>query len=287
MSMDYILDKIGTTALTDSPFRHLYVGDLLNPEDFEAVTRSPVVNLSRCESDEELCERLLQNGWQVKFHPGCIGDLQEYLRWHSGATRDVRNQSTCESYGITFHLQVIPEGRLRDIAAFFASEAFLSALATKFGIDFAATTPEAALHKYLDGYEISPHPDWRNKALTVMINVNPSPNSENLEFHTHYLAFKEQWRFIQDYWRDHPDADRCWLPWDWCDTVFRQTANNSMVAFAPANDTLHAVKARYDHLSTQRTQFYANLNFANQPKPARAPTWRDFQEHAVSGRAIP
>ena len=42
-----------------------------------------------------------------------------------------------------------------------------------------------------------------------MVNVNPSPVSEQLEFHTHYLAFKPQWRFIEDYWRDNPPVDRC------------------------------------------------------------------------------
>jgi len=284
--MDYVLEKIAAAKLVESPFRHLYLGDLLTREDFEAVTRSPMVDFARCESDEDLCRRLEQFGWHVKQHPGCIQDLQEYLRWHSGTSKKNRNQATCEGYGVAFRWQPVSSGRLGEIAAFFSSDAFLRALAEKFGIDFATTSKEAGLHKYLDGYEISPHPDWRRKALTVMVNVNPSSKSEELDFHTHYLRFKPQWRFIQDYWRDHPDADRCWVPWDWCDTVYQQTANNSMVAFAPGSNTLHAVKARYDHLATQRTQFYANLNLPPNTVVTRKPSWQDFHDHAILGMAL-
>ena len=284
--MKSILRKIAAAELRDQPFRHLYIADLLDPEDFQAVVRSPLVAVEPCESDAELCDRLAQLGWQIKIHPGCSDNLEEYLRWHGGSSTSVRNQDTCEGFGVAFRLQRFPEGRLREIAEFFGSDVFLSALAQKFCLDYSTLSKEFGLHKYLDGYEISPHPDWRRKALTMMLNVNPSPISEQLDFHTHYLSLKPHWRFIQELWATRPEIDRCWVPWDWCDTVYRQTANNSLVAFAPGHDTFHAVRARYDHLATQRTQFYANLNVKLlQPEP-RMPSWRDFLPRQVEPQVV-
>ena len=49
------------------------------------------------------------------------------------------------------------------------------------------------------------------------------------------------------------------MPWDWCEVQKTQTENNSIVIFSPSNDTLHAVKADYNHLTYQRTQLYGNL----------------------------
>lgn len=54
-----------------------------------------------------------------------------------------------------------------------------------------------------------------------------------------------------------------------------------MVAFAPGSDTLHTVRARYDHLVTQRTQFYANLNFLADTNVTRMSSWKEFHDHAI------
>jgi len=97
------------------------------------------------------------------------------------------------------------------------------------------------------------------KALTWMLNINPGADAEQADYHTHYLRFKDQWRFIGEFWKTNLQFDRDWLPWDWCETVKRQRTNNSIVLFSPSNDTIHAVKANYDHLRTQPTQFYGNL----------------------------
>ena len=48
--------------------------------------------------------------------------------------------------------------------------------------------------------------------------------------------------------------DRCWVPWHWCETIKKQTDNNSVVIFAPDDDTIHAVNTDYQHLDYQRTQ---------------------------------
>lgn len=40
--------------------------------------------------------------------------------------------------------------------------------------------------------------------------------------------------------------------------------NNSIIMFAPSNDTLHSVRLDYNHLPLQRTQIYGNLMFAHE-----------------------
>ena len=54
--------------------------------------------------------------------------------------------------------------------------------------------------------------------------------------------------------------------------------NNSITIFAPDNDTIHSVKAQYEHLKYQRTQFYGNLWFNEKPLPFK-PCWEDFVIH--------
>lgn len=80
-----------------------------------------------------------------------------------------------------------------------------------------------------------------------------------------YLTFKQEKWFVQEFWRHNKDYDRCWLPWEWCNTVKQQRRNNSIVIFSPSYDTLHAIKLNYDHLQTQRTQFYGNLWYKETP----------------------
>ncbi|MEU0466608.1 hypothetical protein ABZ215_21610 [Amycolatopsis sp. NPDC006131] len=118
---------------------------------------------------------------------------------------------------------------------------------------------DAGVQKCLRGYDISPQPDIRSKALTYMLNLNPSVESEQMNHHTHYMKLRDQWWFIGEFWRYNQDVERCWLLWGWCETVKQQTHNNSIVIFKPADDTFHAVKADYDHLLSRRTQAYGNL----------------------------
>ena len=155
---------------------------------------------------------------------------------------------------------------------------FHNVLKEKFGKD-RPTSVETAVQKYMDGYEISPHPDIRKKCLTYMVNINPHPQSEKLNIHTHYLKFKPKYEPIYDYWTNNQHKDRCWVPWNWCDTVYQQTKNNSIVIFAPSDNTVHAVKADYDHLESQRTQIYGNLWYSDANK-LQVETWKNLVELA-------
>ena len=72
-------------------------------------------------------------------------------------------------------------------------------------------------------------------------------------------SLKDEYKYVESFWRGNVHYERCWVPWDWCEIEFTQSANNSLVMFSPNDSTIHAVKADYNHLSSQRTQLYGNL----------------------------
>jgi hypothetical protein len=116
-----------------------------------------------------------------------------------------------------------------------------------------------------------------------MVNINPDTHSEFSAHHTHYLRFDEKHQYVQSFWEGNPDMDRCWVPWSWCKSEKVQSENNSIVIFAPANDTLHGVKANYNHLTNQRTQLYGNFWYHNVELESK-PVWEDLQIHAATKR---
>jgi hypothetical protein len=276
MSFGYLIEKIANAPFEARPFEHLHLRQFFSPEHFRQIVDAPEVSLQSCASDAELIDRLVAAGYEPIPFPGTTNSIGEYLDWHATRSAVNTNQVTCEGIGMVFRLKRPCTEVLRDVNDFFASADFLRTLTDKFGLDPHAVHGDMGLQKYLDGYEISPHPDVRRKALTWMINVNPAADSERLDYHTHYLEFVPERRYVMEYWRYNPGSDRCWVPWGWCRTVKRQTENNSVVIFAPADDTMHAVVARYDHLRTQRTQLYGNLWY-NAEGPEFKPFFQDFE----------
>jgi hypothetical protein len=152
-----------------------------------------------------------------------------------------------------------------EIVRFLNSSLFLDILKQKFNV-VADTTVSTEIQKYLSGYEISPHPDIRTKCLTYLVNINTDDEAETMEIHTHLLKFKPEYSGAYEYWKTNTSIDRCWVPWGWCDTEKKINKNNTLVMFAPGNDTLHAVKLNYSHLNFQRTQLYGNLWYKNRTK---------------------
>jgi hypothetical protein len=73
------------------------------------------------------------------------------------------------------------------------------------------------------------------------------------------MRFDPSKEYVRQFWQGNPKIERAWVPWDWAITEKLQNKNNSIVLFSPSDDTLHAVKADYNHLKTQRTQLYGNL----------------------------
>jgi hypothetical protein len=178
---------------------------------------------------------------------------------------------------MVFRLKIFKHPLLSSINEYLVGSEFNQTVADKFKIDINLCNADAGIQKYLDGYEISPHPDIRKKATTFMVNINPGENSELIDYHTHYMKFKDDFKFIENFWKDNKKLERCWVPWDWCETAFMQTKNNSIVIFSPNDSTLHAVKATYNHLLTQRTQLYGNLWY-NESSTESLPQWEYFNE---------
>jgi hypothetical protein len=276
MSFEYLLEKIEAAAFEHEPFPHLYIKDFFNGEHFSQITAAPEIALRPRDSDDKLFDELFEAGYKIIDFPGCITNKDTYIRWHSvKGAKQTHNNSACEGFGVTLRLMSARSPLISELMQFINSQRLQEVLAAKFGIDLDDVFYDTGIQKYLDGYEISPHPDIRKKALTFMVNINPGAGSEEKEHHTHYLVFRDPYKYVQAYWEGHPEADRCWVPWNWCDTRKMQRENNSIVIFSPTNLTMHGVKASYDHLESQRTQLYGNLWYHAETVKSH-PEWEDF-----------
>jgi hypothetical protein len=262
----YLIDKIANARFSTDPFRHIYVEDFFKPEDFAQLIGAPEIASPSVHEDLELIRSLYDVGYRVIPFPGCVTDVDKYVRWHRKPTREAAS-ATCEGFGMALRLYSPSTRILTELKNFLEGDEFNRAIASKFDIDFDKCKVDGGIQKYLDGYEISPHADNRAKAATFMVNINPSPDSERMNHHTHYMKFKAERQYVRTFWEGNQSVERCWVPWDWTETVFQQVRNNSIVIFAPSNDSLHAVKADYNHLLTQRTQLYGNLWYKDPASP--------------------
>ena len=181
MRFDYLIDKIKSANFEKAPFEHLYIEDFFEKADFDSIIDTPELSLGQCQSDQELFSKLFDNNYKVISFPGCTTNYKKYIRKHSRG-ESLTSHTACESAGIVVRLY--PKNELLvELNEFLASDSFNRAIAEKFGVDFDACDIDGGIQKYLDGYEISPHPDIRRKAATFMVNINPhhgalSPDSE-------------------------------------------------------------------------------------------------------------
>lgn len=254
--IDECVQKIVDARFETDPFNHLYIENFLPSEIFQGFIESDLIRLPKADDSKDLCDELNRRGYRSIGFPGCTTDVNQYLSWEKDGFHS--NVNTCEGFGMVYRLEKFDEATAK-LNHLLSSDDFLESLLDKFNILKEEVDYDFGIQKYLNGYEISPHPDVRAKALTYMVNVNTSPEMTNEQIHTHYLSFKKEWKHVETYWENNSDVDRCWVPWEWCETRKLQTANNSIVIFQPTSATMHAVKASYSHLDHQRTQLYGNL----------------------------
>lgn len=270
----YLIEKIAVKDFEVEPFKHIYIEDFFSKEHFEEILASDEISSPSAISDKELFDGLLQKGFKPIPFPGCITDINKYIDWHQyGNTAS--HHTACEGFGMALRLYEFPSRILQELNQFLVSEEFNRAIAAKFDINFDECDIDGGIQKYLDGYEISPHPDIRRKAATFMVNINPSKISEKRNHHTHYMKFKRSHSYVEEFWAGNEEIDRAWVPWDWAETIKQQKKNNTIVLFSPSNDTLHGVKASYNHLETQRTQLYGNLWYKD-TKAVRKLEWEQL-----------
>lgn len=274
-SFSYIIDKVRNASFLDSPYRHIEIEDLFEPDDFLEIVQSQDICSGDASDDGALFQNLFDRNYRIIEFPGCTQDYKEYLKWHRDKKETHKTNTACEGFGVVLRLMDAASNEVKSLQTFLQSPEFVKCLAEKFGFDPNECDYDAGIQKYLDGYEISPHPDIRRKALTYMVNINSNPNAADENHHTSYLAFQPQWKFVSEFWEGNEHIDRCWVPWDWCEVKKQQSKNNSLVIFAPSNNTLHSVKADYNHLAHQRTQLYGNL-WHKKTAGKLMPKWEDF-----------
>lgn len=276
MPYSYLLEKIRTSNVIEEPFNHVHINNFFSDDDFSEIISSPEILVKPQFSDKDLFTTLFDNGYKIIDFPGCITDKDIYIKWHENKSSNHKyNNTSCEGFGMTLRLVKPKSSAITELMKFLSSQEFQTTLAEKFSVPMSEVFYDHGIQKYLDGYEISPHPDIRKKALTFMVNINPDPESEKKEHHTHYLKFLDSHKYVQAYWEGNPSKDRCWVPWEWCETEKIQNENNSIVIFSPTNNTVHGVKARYEHLRYQRTQLYGNLWY-HEKKTVGNHDWESF-----------
>jgi len=275
MRFKYVLDRIRNAEITKLPFEHVEIENLFDRSDFDEIIKSSEITIPKVNSDKELLDELFSAGYKIISFPGCTTKTSEYLSWHKNKKNNTKSNTACEGFGVVLRLKKATSPIIMELVDFLSSEELKSVIAEKFNIDQPCTY-DAGIQKYLDGYEISPHPDIRRKAATYMVNINPHSNSEAMDHHTHYLTFNEDKSYVKEYWLGNKMHDRCWVPWNWCSKIKRQVKNNSMVLFSPSNNSMHGVKANYDHLVAQRTQLYGNLWYG-QNEILDTPRWEDLE----------
>ena len=253
----YLIDKIKNADFAIDPYKHITIDNFLSVEHFKAITAAKEVNLPKPKSTEDLISNLQLHGYEIQEFPGCTTSAKDYLACYNSNKWPV-DKEILEGFGLTFRLKKYNTNLLEKLVDFLNTDEFKLSLKAKFDVT-RKTYIETAIQKYLHGYEISPHPDIRRKALTYMLNINPSEKSEKMNIHTYLMKFKPERKYILNFWENNIDVERCWVPWSWCESEVEISKNNSIIIFAPSNDTLHAVKLEYDHLEFQRTQLYGNL----------------------------
>lgn len=269
----YLIEKIKSSNFNHDPFKFLIIDDFLSTEHFRQVTSAEEINRPEVTKTENLIDDLLKHGYEVQSFPGCTTSIKDYLACYN-SKKWPTDKNLLEGFGLTFRLKKYETPILQRLVQFLNLPEFQSAIAEKFSLE-EPTHVETAIQKYFHGYEISPHPDIRRKAATYMLNINTSDDSEQINIHTYLMKFKKSKEYVYDFWKQNEEIERNWVPWDWCESKFETRKNNSIVLFAPSDDTLHAVKLDYDHLKFQRTQVYGNLWY-NESKVKYTSTYNDL-----------
>tara|TARA_B100000242_G_scaffold96699_2_gene66316 strand:- start:25744 stop:26679 length:936 start_codon:yes stop_codon:yes gene_type:complete len=262
---NYLIDKIYKSEFREYPFKFVYIENFLEENHFKNIINQKSIKTSGKNFDE-LNYSLKINGWEPHRHPGSFEDLKAYKKWRKKNSFNNKNlygdpasKLLCEGSGMTYRLNLLPD-LLNNLQQVFKSDLFLEMAVEKFSLSKTKNINiDGGFQKYLDGYEISPHPDIREKALTWMLNLNTDKNYQSKNYHTHFMRFKKNKNYIYSLWDNYEMIQRQWVPWNWCESKFQQIKNNSITIFSPNTYSIHAIKANYYDLDHQRTQLYGNV----------------------------
>ena len=264
----YLIDKIKETPFIQKPFEHIEIKNFLNQKHLNMILNEKQIHFDNKKNQDDLYKTLINKKWDILHFPGCTTSWENYKKYlKGGKISNYLKKNPIENVGITFRLNEYQNLNIKKLIEFMNGVEFHNVLKKKFKLND-ATSIISAIQKNLTGYEISPHPDKRSKALTYLLNINYDPKIEKMNCHTHLLEFKPKYKKIEKYWKDHPDTERCWVPWDWCTSKKTTNENNSFLIITPQSEpaSLHAILLDYDHLKFQRTQIYGNLMYKSNKK---------------------
>lgn len=270
MSFTYLLQKIRDAEFEKIPFHHLHIRNFFTEQHFNWIVSDEQIKRPRAANTRLLIDDLIEAGYVVQPFAGSIESIDDYLQFlqdrNNFDRKLLKGQGTkiLSGYGMTMRLDRVKSTLLSDLREFLNSDEFVSCLLEKFSVERKIRV-ETAYQKNLTGYNLSPHPDMRDKALTYMANIYTEHDSPLQNFHTHFLEFNDEYKYIYDFWKYNKGYETCWVPWSWCKTRKITSENNAISIFAPSFDTLHAVDIEYDHLRQQRNQIYGNLWYEDVP----------------------
>ena len=165
----YIINSIKNANILTEPFPHIHVNNLFHEHHFRELTNCHEIYVEPTSNDSDLILSLEEKGYKSIKFPGSLTSKDEYVEWHSRRQSDNLNvildskHSACEGVGYVMRLFSPSSQIIKDIQDFFGSNEFIGCIADKFSIENKITY-DGGIQKYLDGYEISPHPDIRKKA---------------------------------------------------------------------------------------------------------------------------
>jgi hypothetical protein len=261
VQFEYILNKIQNAPFNNNPFKHIEIKEFLSKEHLDIILNDDQIHFGKFDNNDNLYNHLISNNWEIQHFPGCISNWQDYKNF---LNKKYSSTDPVEGVGITFRLKSYRNEFIESLIKFMNSDRFHKTLREKFDLQN-ETQIISAIQKNLSNYEISPHPDIRQKALTYLLNINQHKDFENNECHTKLCKLKDNYKHVEEFWKNNPTINRCWVPWEWCDVVKKISTNNTLIIFKPTSSpaSLHAIKLKYDHLKEQRTQIYGNLMFKN------------------------
>ena len=163
-NFNYLIEKINKANFIFEPFKHIYIENFLSQEHFDKIINSSEIKSIKAKNDKELIDELLNSGYLPIEFPGCTRDLKKYISWHKHQKETSDHHSACSGFGVALRLYDFVSEILKELNKFLNSKKFNEALAEKIGADIKTLVVDGGIQKYLDKYEISPHPDTRKKA---------------------------------------------------------------------------------------------------------------------------
>ena len=125
----YLAEKIKESDFLDEPFSHLYIDNFFSDDDFASILACPEISSPTVGSDEQLISELRSQGYDVISFPGCITNVDDYIRWHSNRTSSVKVHTACEGFGMVLRLYEKKSQILIDLEEFLLSDEFNSTIA--------------------------------------------------------------------------------------------------------------------------------------------------------------